>query len=31
VLGLLYGNPSRSFYSNEIVRLSVGIGTVHRE
>ena len=32
VLGLLYDNPSRSFYSNEIVRLSgVGIGTVHRE
>ncbi len=32
VLGILYGNPSRSFYSNEIVRLSgVGIGTVHRE
>jgi len=32
VLGLLYGNSSRSFYSNEIVRLSgVGIGTVHRE
>jgi hypothetical protein len=32
VLGLLFGNPSRSFYSNEIVRLSgVGIGTVHRE
>ena len=32
VLGLLYGNPARSFYSNEIVRLSgVGIGTVHRE
>jgi predicted nucleotidyltransferase len=32
VLGLLFGNPSRSFYSNEIVRLSgVGTGTVHRE
>src|SRR5689334_5782384 len=32
VLGLLYGNPARSFYSNEIVRLSgMGIGTVHRE
>lgn len=32
VLGLLFGNPGRSFYSNEIVRLSgVGIGTVHRE
>jgi hypothetical protein len=32
VLGLLYGNTARSFYSNEIVRLSgVGIGTVHRE
>lgn len=32
VLGLLFGNPSRSFYSNEVVRLSgVGIGTVHRE
>ena len=27
VLGLLYGNPSRSFYSNEIVRLS-GVRTV---
>jgi predicted nucleotidyltransferase len=32
VLGLLYGNTARSFYSNEIVRLSgVGTGTVHRE
>ena len=32
VLGVLFGNPSRSFYSNEIVRLSgMGIGTVHRE
>jgi hypothetical protein len=32
VLGLLFGNPARSFYSNEIVRLcGVGIGTVHRE
>lgn len=32
VLGLLFGNPGRSFYSNEIVRLSgVGIGGVHRE
>ena len=32
VLGLLYGNAARSFYSNEIVRLSgVGTGTVHRE
>jgi len=32
VLGLLFGNPGRSFYSNEIVRLSgMGIGTVHRE
>jgi hypothetical protein len=32
VLGLLYGNPARSFYSNEIVRHSgMGIGTVHRE
>jgi predicted nucleotidyltransferase len=32
VLGLLFGNPDRSFYSNELVRLSgVGNGTVQRE
>jgi len=32
VLGLLFGNPDRSFYSNEIVRLSgMGNGTVQRE
>jgi len=32
VLSLLFGNPDRSFYSNEIVRLAnAGIGTVHRE
>ena len=32
VLGLLFGNPDRSFYSNEVVRLSgVGNGTVQRE
>lgn len=32
VLGLLFGSPDRSFYSNELVRLSgVGNGTVQRE
>ena len=32
VLSLLFGNPDRSFYSNEIVRLAnAGIGSVHRE
>ena len=32
VLGLLFGNPERSFYANEIVRLaSSGIGAVQRE
>ncbi len=32
VLGLLFGNPDRSFYSNELVRLSgMGNGTVQRE
>ena len=32
VLGLLFGQPHRSFYTNEIVRLArVGTGTVHRE
>jgi predicted nucleotidyltransferase len=32
VLGLLFGNPGRSFYSNEVVRLSgIGNGTVQRE
>ena len=32
VLGLLFGNPDRSFYANEIVRLAgIGIGTVQRE
>jgi predicted nucleotidyltransferase len=32
VLGLLFGNPDRSFYANEIVRhAGVGIGTVQRE
>ena len=32
VLGLLFGQPDRSFYSNEIVELAgIGIGTVHRE
>jgi predicted nucleotidyltransferase len=32
VLGLLFGSPDRSFYSNEIVRISgVGNGTVQRE
>lgn len=32
VLGLLFGNPDRSYYAKEIVRLAgVGIGTVQRE
>ncbi len=32
VLGLLFGNPERSFYAKEIVRLAgVGIGSVQRE
>ena len=32
VLGLLFGNPDRSYYANEIVRLAgSGIGAVHRE
>lgn len=32
VLGLLYGAPAKSFYTNEIVRIaSVGRGTVTRE
>jgi predicted nucleotidyltransferase len=32
VLGLLFGSPDRSFYSNEIVRhADVGIGAVQRE
>lgn len=32
VLGLLFGNPGRSFYANEVVRhAGVGIGTVQRE
>jgi len=32
VLGLLYGNPERSFYTNEIVRLAdMGRGTIRRE
>lgn len=32
VLGLLLGNPDRSYYTNEIVRFAgVGIGTVYRE
>ena len=32
VLGLLFGNPGRSYYAKEIVRLAgVGIGTVQRE
>lgn len=32
VLGLLYGNPEKSFYTNEIVRLAnMGRGTVRRE
>ncbi|MBN2644158.1 MAG: hypothetical protein JXR59_01640 [Desulfuromonadaceae bacterium] len=32
VLGILFGQPQRSFYSKEIVNSAgVGIGTVHRE
>ena len=32
VLGLLFGNPDRSYYAKEVVRLAgVGIGTVQRE
>ncbi len=32
VLGLLYGQPQRSFYTNEILRLSgMGVATVKRE
>lgn len=32
VLGLLFGNPGRSYYANEIVRYAgVGIGAVQRE
>lgn len=32
VLGLLFGNPDKTFYINEIVRIAdVGIGTVQRE
>ena len=32
VLGLLYGNPDRSYYANEIMRFAdMGIGAVHRE
>jgi predicted nucleotidyltransferase len=32
VLGLLFGNPERSYYANEIVRhVQAGIGTVQRE
>ncbi|MCO6428350.1 nucleotidyltransferase domain-containing protein [Nitrosomonas communis] len=32
VLGLLFGNPDRSYYANEIVRFAgIGIGTVQRE
>ena len=32
VLGLLFGNPDRSFFANEIVRRAEsGIGAVHRE
>lgn len=32
VLGLLYGNPSRSFYTNQIMRRAqMGRGTVRRE
>lgn len=32
VLGLLFGNPDRSFYANEIVRYAgAGIGAVQRE
>jgi predicted nucleotidyltransferase len=32
VLGLLFGNPDKTYYINEIVRIAdVGIGTVQRE
>jgi len=32
VIGLLFGNPDKSFYTNEIMRLvSIGRGTVSRE
>ncbi len=32
IFGLLYGQPDKSFYANEIVRFAgVGIGTVQRE
>ena len=32
VLGLLFGQPSKSFYTNEIMRLaSIGRGTISRE
>lgn len=32
VLGLLYGQPQRSFYTNEILRLSgMGVATIKRE
>ena len=32
VLGLLFGNPDRSYYANEIVRFAgAGIGAVQRE
>ena len=32
VLGLLYGNPHRSFYTNEVMRAAaMGRGTVRRE
>ncbi len=32
VLGLLFGNPEKTYYINEIVRLAgIGIGTVQRE
>lgn len=32
VLGLLFGNPDRSYYAKEIVRYAgVGIGSVYRE
>ena len=32
VLGLLFGNPDRSYYTNEVVRFAgAGIGAVQRE
>jgi predicted nucleotidyltransferase len=32
VLGLLYGQPGRSFYTNEILRMTgMGVGTIKRE